>query len=90
MQVFGPAGIRTGGFTRPGRLAGRVAIGSLVLSGVGSLIYEFLQPALRTGIFDWTDVLFVLFGTGIGWLAVRAILGYPGALLRSNPSMKRP
>lgn len=39
VQVFGPAGIRTGGFTRPGRLAGRVAIGSLVLSGVGSLIY---------------------------------------------------
>jgi len=39
VQVFGPAGIRTGGFTRPGRFAGRVAIGSLVLSGVGSLIY---------------------------------------------------
>jgi hypothetical protein len=39
VQVFGPAGIRTGGFTRPGRLAGRVAIGSLVLSGVGSLVY---------------------------------------------------
>ena len=34
VQVFGPAGIRIGGFTRPGRLAGRVAIGPLVLSGL--------------------------------------------------------
>ena len=39
IQVFGPAGIRIGGFTRAGRTAARVAIGSLVLSGVGSLIY---------------------------------------------------
>ena len=39
VQVFGPAGIRIGGFTRAGRTAARVAIGSLVLSGVGSLIY---------------------------------------------------
>jgi hypothetical protein len=39
IQVFGPAGLRIGGFTRAGRTAARVAIGSLVLSGVGSLIY---------------------------------------------------
>lgn len=39
IQVFGPAGIRIGGFTRAGRTAARVAIGSLVLSGVGSLVY---------------------------------------------------
>ena len=39
IQVFGPAGIRVGGFTRAGRTAARVAIGSLVLSGVGSLVY---------------------------------------------------
>jgi hypothetical protein len=39
VQVFGAAGIRTGGFTRPGRTAARVGLGSLVLSGVGSLVY---------------------------------------------------
>ena len=39
IQVFGPAGIRVGGFTRAGPSAARVAIGSLVLSGVGSLVY---------------------------------------------------
>ncbi len=39
VQVFGPAGIRTGGFTRAGRTAARVGLGSLVLSGVGSLVY---------------------------------------------------
>jgi hypothetical protein len=39
VQVFGPAGIRTGGFTRPGRTAARVGLGTLVLSGVGSLVY---------------------------------------------------
>jgi hypothetical protein len=39
VQVFGPAGIRTGGFTRPGRIAARVGLGPLVLSGVGSLVY---------------------------------------------------
>jgi hypothetical protein len=39
IQVFGPAGIRIGGFTRPGRMPARVVIGSLVLSGVGSLVY---------------------------------------------------
>ena len=39
VQVFGAAGIRTGGFTRPGRTAARVGLGPLVLSGVGSLVY---------------------------------------------------
>lgn len=39
IQVFGPAGIRTGGFTRAGAIAPRVTMGPLVLSGVGSLVY---------------------------------------------------
>jgi hypothetical protein len=37
VQLFGPAGIRVGGFTLPGRLGARVAIGGTVLNGVGSL-----------------------------------------------------
>jgi hypothetical protein len=53
VQVFGPAGIRTGGFTRPGRLAGRVAIGSLVLSGVGSLIYTGASVVLSEPDTGW-------------------------------------
>jgi hypothetical protein len=74
----------TGVFARGRNAAGRTALGI----GGGSLLYEFLQPTLRTGIFDWTDVLFVLLGTGIGWLAVKAILGDLTALLRPNPSLR--
>ena len=39
IQVFGPAGFRTGGFTLPGRPVPGVSIGGLVLNGVGSLQY---------------------------------------------------
>jgi hypothetical protein len=46
---------------------------ALCIAG-GCLAYEFLQPVLRTGVFDWTDVLFVLMGTAIGWLAVKALM----------------
>jgi hypothetical protein len=66
--------------------AGRTALGI----GCGCLLYEFLQPTLRTGVFDWTDVSFVLAGSAIGWLAVKAILGLLPVLLRPNPSMERP
>lgn len=53
VQVFGPAGIRIGGFTRAGRLAGRVAIGSLVLSGVGSLVYTGRSVVLSEPDTGW-------------------------------------
>jgi hypothetical protein len=39
VQLFGPAGLRLGGFNLPGRAAPRVTIGSVVLNGVGSLQY---------------------------------------------------
>lgn len=39
IQIFGPGGNPLGGFTLPGRADARVAIGSLVLNGVGSLQY---------------------------------------------------
>lgn len=37
IQFFGPAGLRTGGFFLPGRPLPGVAVGTLVLNGVGSL-----------------------------------------------------
>ena len=37
VQVFGADGSRLGGFTLPGRAAPRITLGSLTLSGVGSL-----------------------------------------------------
>jgi hypothetical protein len=39
VQIFGPDGMRLGGFTLPGRAAPRITIGNLVLNGVGSLQY---------------------------------------------------
>jgi hypothetical protein len=53
VQVFGPAGSRTGGFTRPGRTAARVALGSLVLSGVGSLVYTGRSVVLSEPETGW-------------------------------------
>jgi hypothetical protein len=53
VQVFGPAGIRTGGFTRAGRTAARVALGSLVLSGVGSLVYTGTSVVLSEPDTGW-------------------------------------
>jgi hypothetical protein len=72
VQVFGPAGIRIGGFTRPGRLAGRVAIGSLVLSGVGSLIY--------------TGASIVLSEPDTGWLLTEYTIG--GQPIRSMGQLR--
>jgi len=65
VQVFGPAGIRTGGFTRPGRLAGRVAIGSLVLSGVGSLIYTGSSVILSEPDTGWLLTEYTISGQPI-------------------------
>jgi hypothetical protein len=39
IQLFGPAGLRIGGFSLPGRAAKRLVMGGLVLNGVGSLQY---------------------------------------------------
>ncbi len=53
VQVFGAAGIRTGGFTRAWRGAARVALGSLVLSGVGSLVYTGRSVVLSEPDTGW-------------------------------------
>jgi hypothetical protein len=39
IQIFTPAGFRTGGFTLPGKPRARVALDGLVLNGIGSLQY---------------------------------------------------
>jgi hypothetical protein len=39
IQFFGPAGIRLGGFTLPGRAAARITVGPIVLNGIGTLQY---------------------------------------------------
>lgn len=39
IQIFRPDGQRVGGFDLPGRAVARVAVGGLVLSGVGSIAY---------------------------------------------------
>lgn len=39
IQIFAPGGLRLGGFTLPGRAEARVVLGSLVVSGIGSLQY---------------------------------------------------
>jgi hypothetical protein len=39
IQIFSPVGVRIGGFTLPGRARPRITLGSVVLSGIGSLQY---------------------------------------------------
>ena len=72
IQVFGAAGLRIGGFGRPGRAPARVAIGSLVLSGVGSLVY--------------TGTSIVLSEPDSGWLLTE--YGTRGAILRSMGTLR--
>jgi hypothetical protein len=63
IQVFGPAGIRTGGFTRAGRSAARVTLGSLVLSGVGSLVYTGRAIVLSEPDTGWLLTEYTTLGT---------------------------
>jgi hypothetical protein len=65
IQVFGPAGIRIGGFTRPGRPLARVALGSLVLSGVGSLVYTGRSVVLSEPDSGWLLTEYGLLGTPV-------------------------
>jgi len=65
IQFFGPAGIRLGGFLRPGRPPARVAIGSLVLSGVGSLVYTGRSVILSEPESGWLFTEYGLRGTPV-------------------------
>lgn len=42
--------------------------------GVGCLMYEFIQPIVRTGVFDWFDVLAIFVGLVVGMLVVLVIV----------------
>ena len=65
VQVFGAAGIRTGGLTRPGRTAARVGLGSLVLSGVGSLVYTGRSIVLSEPDTGWLLTEFTTLGAPV-------------------------
>ena len=42
--------------------------------GIGQVVYEFLQPWMKTGLFDWYDVLAAAIGGGVGVLIVNLTL----------------
>jgi len=65
IQVFGPAGIRIGGFTRAGTMAPRVTMGSLVLSGVGSLVYTGRSVVLSEPDTGWLLTEYSLLGAPV-------------------------
>jgi len=39
------------------------SLGGAVGGAVGALVYEFLQPTLRSGTFDWNDVFAIIIGS---------------------------
>ena len=47
------------GRTKPTSLGGAAG------GAVGALLYEFLQPTLRSGTFDWNDVIGLVIGSVI-------------------------
>jgi hypothetical protein len=73
-------------FARDFKTARHFAIGLVI----GNVLYEIMQPMLRTGVFDWIDVMYVFLGGAAGWLALISILRDRQPLLRSNPSLERP
>ena len=46
------------------------------LLAVGYIVYEFLQPVLPKGVFDWKDVYGTLFGLGLAVIMLLMIWGY--------------
>lgn len=73
-------------FTRSSGAALQLAVGG----GAGLLAYEFMQPFLHSGVFDWSDVIWTVLGglvalAFIWWLA-RGALAQP----QSNISLQRP
>ena len=41
--------------------------------GIGQVVYEFLQPWVKTGLFDWYDVIAAAVGGAIGVLIVSLV-----------------
>jgi hypothetical protein len=65
IQIFGPAGLRTGGFVLPGRAEGRVTVGSLVLSGVGAIAYDGRTVVMSQPESGWLITEYALLGTPV-------------------------
>lgn len=56
---------------------------------VGMVTYEFLQPYLGTGVFDWMDVFACVVGGGIALLAIKAVVGSSPARAAAEPAVVR-
>jgi hypothetical protein len=49
------------------------------LSVIGAVTYEFMQPALGTGVFDWKDVVASLTGGGFALIIITGLSGSSSA-----------
>jgi len=75
IQVFSSSGRRLGGFTLPGRAVPRVTLGSLVISGIGSLQYTG-----RSVVMSQPETGSLITEFGLGGTATRSI----GSLRRTG------
>lgn len=78
VQVFAPGGRRLGGFSLPGRAVPRVTIGSVVLSGVGSLQYTTRSILMSQPETGWLMTEFGLGGTPTRSVGVLRPTGHEG------------
>ncbi|HJQ62085.1 MAG TPA: hypothetical protein VJ834_04435 [Burkholderiales bacterium] len=63
-----------------------ISLGGAAGTAVGALVYEFLQPTLRSGTFDWNDVVAIIIGSVVALLIVWLIwLRASGA--RASPQL---
>jgi hypothetical protein len=49
VQLFGPAGLRSGGFNLPGQPVAAITLGTLVLNGIGSIQFAATGPSTSLG-----------------------------------------
>ncbi len=93
IQIFGAAGLRTGGFTRPGRAPARISLGSLVLSGVGSLVYTGRSVILSEPDSGWLLTEYGTLGTPVRSMGVLRPTGHesdPDVHLALNAAIALP
>ena len=48
----------------------RIPLGLAIGLGIGAVVYEFLQPRLGSGTFDWRDVLAIIIGFSLAFPAI--------------------
>jgi hypothetical protein len=62
------------------------SLGGAAGAAVGALLYEFLQPTLRSGTFDWNDVFAIIIGSLVALLTVWLIWLRAGGA-RASPQL---